>query len=309
MPNGAANYLTVVYRNSSLSSVIAAGGVYSTACSIVGTFGEFETTGAGSYSNNAASRGSASCDYLLSAAQVSAYNIDQVFSNAFPGYTSDTMWIDSAVLSAVQSSKTSQVLSSPATATASANATAIANAISSTSASSTCTPLGPSATLVVSQNATACQYSNVFSAISALPNDNSPYTIKIMPGTYTEQISITRNGKVTLIGDSDDPSDYRSNKVTIRCSSGQLTSADKDESTPVLSVNKTGTSPDFAVYNIDFHNTYPQTANTAALAADFYGIRFAAYQCSFVGFQDTLLANQGAQVFAGCYVEGSIDYI
>jgi pectin methylesterase-like acyl-CoA thioesterase len=63
------------------------------------------------------------------------------------------------------------------------------------------------------------------------------------------------------------------------------------------------------VYNIDFVNTYPQTANTAALAADFYGANIAAYGCSFVGFQDTLLANKGTQVFSNCYIEGSVDFI
>ncbi|KAH0315789.1 carbohydrate esterase family 8 protein, partial [Aureobasidium melanogenum] len=35
----------------------------------------------------------------------------------------------------------------------------------------------------------------------------------------------------------------------------------------------------------------------------------AAYGCSFIGFQDTLLANKGTQVFSNCYVEGSIDFI
>ncbi|KAH0361823.1 carbohydrate esterase family 8 protein, partial [Aureobasidium melanogenum] len=44
-------------------------------------------------------------------------------------------------------------------------------------------------------------------------------------------------------------------------------------------------------------------------AADFYGNNMAAYGCSFIGFQDTLLANKGTQVFSNCYVEGSIDFI
>lgn len=56
-------------------------------------------------------------------------------------------------------------------------------------------------------------------------------------------------------------------------------------------------------------DTYPQTKNTAALAADFYGANMAAYGCSFIGFQDTLLANKGTQVFSNCYIEGSVDFI
>lgn len=304
-PNGAAGLINVVYRNTALSSVIAASGVYSTACSAPGSvFGEFQNSGAGSYSNNIASRGSASCDYLLSANQVSAYTISNVFANAFSGFaSSDLSWVDSSVLESIQSSDAAQVSSASAVSSASPAASV------SGSVSSTCATPTPSATLVVSQSATDCKYANISAAISALPNDNQPYTIMIEAGQYNEQISITRNGKVTLIGESDGPEDYSQNKVTIQFSRGELTSAGKNEQTPVLNVKKTGSSPDFAVYNIDFVNTYPQTPNTAALAADYYGNNFAAYGCSFVGFQDTLLANKGVQVFANSYIEGSIDFI
>ncbi|KAG9841666.1 carbohydrate esterase family 8 protein, partial [Aureobasidium melanogenum] len=92
-------------------------------------------------------------------------------------------------------------------------------------------------------------------------------------------------------------------------SSGRSTSAGQDEQTPVINAKKTNDNSGLALYNIDFINSYPQTANTAALAADFYGNNMAAYGCSFIGFQDTLLANKGTQVFLNCYVEGSIDFI
>lgn len=307
-PNGANNYVTAIYRNSSLGSLIAAAGVYSTSCSVIATFGEFATTGVGSYSNNVASRGSTSCDYQLSADQVSGYTIDQVFANAFYGYAnSDTSWIDAAVLNAIQASDASQAAS--ATSLSSSTTSASSTSSSSTTASTTCPTPTPSATLTVSQNATDCQYSNITAAISALPNDSKPYTIYIKAGTYTEQLSITRNGKVTLIGETTFVNDYTQNQVKVEISNGQLTSANKDESTPVIYAKKSNDNSGLAVYNIDFVNTYPQTTNTAALAADFYGANIAAYGCSFVGFQDTLLANKGTQVFSNCYIEGSIDFI
>ena len=305
-PNGAAGLMAAIYRNSSLSG-IAASGVYSTACSVpMGTFGEFLTTGTGSYSSNVASRGSSSCDFQLSADQASAYSISNVFAASFSPYgSSDLSWVDSGVLSAIQGSDAAQVSSASISATASATASASASG----SASATCATPTPSATLVVSLNATTCQYSNVSAAISALPNDNQPYTIKVLAGTYNEQISITRNGKVTLIGDSDVPSDYTQNKVKIQFSRGVLTSAGQDELTPTLNVKQAASTSGFAVYNIDFVNTYPQTANTAALASDLYLTNFAAYGCSFIGFQDTFLANKGTQVIANSYIEGSIDFI
>lgn len=304
-PNGAAGMINVLYRNTALGGLIAAPGVYSTVCTAPGSvFLEFGNSGAGAYANNAAARGSASCDYQASVDQLSSYALKNVFANAFSGYAStDVSWIDSFVLSSIQSSDDAQVTS--ATAVTSSSTTASASGTAST----TCPTPTPSATLVVSLNGTACSYGNISAAISALPNDNQPYTIRIQAGTYQEQISIIRNGKVTLRGESDNPSDYSQNVVKVKFSNGQLTSAGKNEQTPVLNVKKTGSSPDFAVYNIDFVNTYPQTPNTAALAADYYGNNFAAYGCSFIGYQDTLLVNKGIQVFSACYVEGSIDFI
>ncbi|CAC9890619.1 unnamed protein product, partial [Aureobasidium pullulans] len=161
----------------------------------------------------------------------------------------------------------------------------------------------------VLSNATACQYGNISAAIAALPNDSKPYTIYIMPGTYNEQISITRNGKVTLVGETSFKNDYSQNQVKVQFSSGRLTSLSQNEQTPVINSKKTNDNSGLAMYNIDFINSYPQTANTAALAADFYGNNMAAYGCSFIGFQDTLLANKGVQVFSNSYVEGSIDFV
>ena len=156
-------------------------------------------------------------------------------------------------------------------------------------------------------NPTAGPYKNVTAAIAALPSDGNEYTIYVMGGTYNEQISITRKGKTILRGETSFENDYTQNKVTIEFSNGELTSANEDEETPVINA-KNNDGKGLAIYNIDFKNTYPQTANTAALAADFYGY-VQSYGCSYIGFQDTLLANKGIQVFSNCYIEGSIDFI
>lgn len=325
-PNG--NYTQAIYRNTSLGSLIAPSGFHSTSCGSIAFYGEFSNTGAGSYAANAASR-SKGCDVLLSASQASTFTIDQVFGNAFAGYSSfDTTWVDSEVLSTIQNSDSAQVaaasssvasssavsssslLSSTNSAVSSGSSSAVSgSSTSNVAASSTCATPTPSATLIVSQNATACQYSNVSAAIAALPNDSKPYTIYIKSGVYTEQISITRNGKVTLVGETSFTNDYSQNQVKIQFSSGRLTSLGQNEQTPVINSKKTNDNSGLALYNIDFVNTYPQTSNTAALAADFYGNNMAAYGCSFIGFQDTLLANKGIQVFSGCYVEGSVDFV
>ncbi|KAH0286515.1 carbohydrate esterase family 8 protein, partial [Aureobasidium sp. EXF-3399] len=354
-PNG--GLAQAIYRNTNLGSLIATSGFHPTSCGASVLYGEFSDFGPGAYAANAQSRASG-CDVQLSADQVSAFNIDKFFGNAFAGYTStDTTWIDSDVLSTIQksdsaqiatvsgsaasssatpsstvlssSASTSSVLSSSASSSSissssvlsSSNSTSVSSTVSSissvltgsntvsVSSSSSCATPTPSATLIVSQNATACQYNNISAAIAALPNDSKPYTIYIQAGVYNEQISITRNGKVTLIGETSFKNDYSQNQVKLQFSSGRLTSAGQNEQTPVINSKKTNDNSGLALYNIDFVNTYPQTTNTAALAADFYGNNMAAYGCSFIGFQDTLLANKGVQVFSNCYVEGSVDFI
>ncbi|PNS14722.1 hypothetical protein CAC42_1744 [Sphaceloma murrayae] len=321
-PNGLNNYTTAVYRNTSLANLIAAGGVYSTTCSVIATYGEFQTSGPGSYSLNSAAR-AANCDRLLSSDQVSLYTVDRIFANAFAGFSNaDTAWIDQSVLSAINTGAAAQLAvaggsagSTTSTSSTSSSSTSASLTSSTTSegmvspTASPCTAIAPGATLVVSKNATDCQYSNVTAAVAALPNDSKPYTISIQAGVYTEQISITRNGKVTLIGETPFVNDYTQNKVTIQFSRGVLTSAGQNELTPVIYSKKSNDNSGLALYNINFVNSYPQTANTAALAADFYGANMAAYGCSFVGYQDTLLANKGTQVFSNSYIEGSVDFI
>ncbi|KAG9945803.1 carbohydrate esterase family 8 protein, partial [Aureobasidium melanogenum] len=341
-----ANYTQAIFRNNNLGSLIAPSGFYGGSCNYAAFYGEFSNFGAGAYSSANAQSRAGVCDVQLSVDQVSAFTIDKVFGNAFAGYGSfDTTWIDASVLSAIQKSDAAQTaaissasVSSSSTSTSSVSSSSvsssyISNSASSSSAnstpssgsspsssasssttmsvssSSTCATPTPSATLVVSQNATVCQYNNISAAIAALPNDSKPYTIYIEPGVYNEQLSITRNGKVTLVGATSFKNDYSQNQVKVQFSSGRLTSAGQDEQTPVINAKKTNDNSGLALYNIDFINSYPQTANTAALAADFYGNNMAAYGCSFIGFQDTLLANKGTQVFSNCYVEGSIDFI
>ncbi|KAK5133832.1 hypothetical protein LTR08_007262 [Meristemomyces frigidus] len=311
-PNNAGSQ--VVYRNTSMASFIAAAGVHPTSSTYADYYGEYETTGLGAYSANSAAR--STYDHLLTADQLSSWNIGSVFANSFPPYaTSDLTWIDSTVLQAIQSGESAQATAVSSTLTASSTSSVLTSSLSASStsinttsvASSTATSSAcpASATLVVSKSPSACQYANVSAAIAALPNDSAAKTIQIQAGTYNEQLSITRTGKVTLIGATNSTNDYTQNTVTISYSSGQLTSAGLDETTPVINAKKTNDDSGLAMYNINFVNTYTQTKNTAALAADFYGNDIAAYGCSFVGYQDTLLANKGTQVFSNSYIEGS----
>ncbi|KAJ5678869.1 Pectinesterase catalytic [Penicillium macrosclerotiorum] len=293
--NGAG--MVVVYRNSVLGSFIAASGAHvdTTTQDGVNLIAEYSNTGAGAYSSNVATR--SQYVSLLDASELSDYSVAAVFAAAYPTYaSSDTTWVDSSVLAAIESADVITTTSIASAATSATTATSSATTTSAATATST---------YVV--DPTSGPYKNVTAAIAALPSDGNEYTIYVKSGTYTEQISITRTGKTILRGETAFENDYTQNTVTIEVSNGQLTSAGEDETTPVINA-KNSDGKGLAIYNIDFKNTYPQTSNTAALAADFYGT-VQAYGCSFIGYQDTLLANKGTQVFSNCYIEGSVDYI
>lgn len=259
------------------------------------TFIEGNNTGPGASTTSRASKVSILFDTSAFSAANVLGDISWVDTSAIPPFSGfpDRIF---PTTSSTTTSATSSATSSSTTGSASSSTTA------STTSSAAC----PTDTLVVKKETTnSCQYTNISAAVSALANDGLEKTILVYPGTYNEQVSITRSGKVNLIGNTTFANDFTQNQVIVEYSYGVSTSANQNELTPTLNSKKS----DLAVYNINFHNTFPQTKNYAALAGDFYGSNMAFYGCSFIGFQDTLLLNKGVQVLSNCYIEGSVDFI
>ncbi|KAF9464003.1 pectin lyase fold/virulence factor [Collybia nuda] len=165
----------------------------------------------------------------------------------------------------------------------------------------------PSGSVVVRGSGTQSgEFSTLQAAVNSLPNDSSARTIFIYPGTYSEQVSITRSGKLTIYGSTTDTTSYKSNSVTIThaLSAGQ---AGNDDLTGTLRVHK----DNFALYNVNVKNTFgPHTSSGGqALALSAYGTNHGYYGVGFYGYQDTVLAEQGNQYYGSCYIEGAVDYI
>lgn len=55
------------------------------------------------------------------------------------------------------------------------------------------------------------------------------------------------------------------------------------------------------MYNVNVKNTFG--IGSQAIAISQYGNRVGLYGCAFVGFQDTILAESGAQVYLRGYIE------
>ena len=122
-------------------------------------------------------------------------------------------------------------------------------------------------------------------------------------GTYKEQVYIpARKAQLTVYGYTTDTSSYGANTVTITQALSQDEVA-KNDLTATLRAHAAG----LKVYNINLENT--RGVGRQALAVSAQGDQQGYYGVKFIGYQDTILANDGNQVYARCYIDGAIDFI
>ncbi|KAK6509290.1 hypothetical protein TWF481_004048 [Arthrobotrys musiformis] len=153
-------------------------------------------------------------------------------------------------------------------------------------------------------------FQNISSAVAALKNTTAfPYnhgqTIFIFPGNYTEQVYIGKLlGPLTIRGYTCDSRSYADNQVTISYNLSRLTSGltNNDQTSTV----RLWTS-NVKFYNLNIVNTFGAGAQALALSAQNTDQGF--YGCKFTGWQDTIYANEGRQIYAKSYVNGAVDFI
>lgn len=180
----------------------------------------------------------------------------------------------------------------------------------------------PKHTLYVSKDAAVANFTTIQDAILSLPNNTDAYTILIAPGDYNEQLNVTRQGPLTLLGVSDRPwkgksysnIDYdtsSSNRVTVSWAMANHDSSGKIVDNAVTSVltvaptwesSKSGFGPtgwpvpdgtpfgceDFRAYNIDFRNYAADAADGPAHAAGISRANAGFYSCGLYSYQDTV---------------------
>ncbi|KAK8051753.1 pectin lyase fold/virulence factor [Apiospora rasikravindrae] len=212
----------------------------------------------------------------------------------------------------------------------------------------TCRPLAgcPPGTLFVSATSPQANFTTIQAAIASLPHDDTAHTILIAPGTYTEQLNVTRPGPLTLLGQTDAPfqpaspphADVRSdtdhaNAVTVIWSAANADSTGKltdNAYTSVLTIaptweaSLTGTGPtgfpvpadtapgsrDVRLYNLDVRNLAADRAAGPALALGVSYARASFYGCGFYSFQDTVyVGKRGRAFFYDCVVAGEVDFL
>ncbi|MBE3048191.1 hypothetical protein IMZ48_37935 [Candidatus Bathyarchaeota archaeon] len=132
--------------------------------------------------------------------------------------------------------------------------------------------------------------------------DSDATCVFLAAGTYSEQVFVEeRSAQFTIYGETDDTLSYAGNKATITSGKSQADGLNNDE-TATLRVH----SADFKLYNVNVDNSYGEGSQAVALSAQadsgYYG-------SAFTGFQDTVLANDGAQLYANSLIVGATDFI
>ncbi|KAF9695614.1 hypothetical protein EKO04_006300 [Ascochyta lentis] len=159
----------------------------------------------------------------------------------------------------------------------------------------------PSGCLSVGSSGT---YKTVSAAVTKLSTSStSAQCIFIYKGTYKEQVYVPPlKSALTIYGETADTSGFASNTVTITQGKSQDDSANND-----LTATLRAWSSNMKVYNINLVNTRGQGSQALAVSAN--ADRQGYYGCQFKGFQDTILAQTGNQVYAKSYIEGATDFI
>ncbi|KAJ4469233.1 carbohydrate esterase family 8 protein [Lentinula aciculospora] len=161
----------------------------------------------------------------------------------------------------------------------------------------------PAGSVIVRAGTTVSgEFATITEALASFPDSTSTQSLFIYPGTYTEQIDITRSGPLTIYGYTTDTNAYLSNSAIITFNSPANT-AGSDDASGTLRIHK----DNFSMYNVDVKNTFGP--GVQAIAISQYGSQVGFYGCGFYGYQDTLYANEGTQVYLKGYIEGGIDFI
>ena len=166
----------------------------------------------------------------------------------------------------------------------------------------------PRGTLLVGPLA---KFKSVQQAVLSLGNTTTPATILIQSGNYTEQVNVTRQGPLTLLGQTNCPNDATENTVNIiwHNATAGVTGYTFDNAytstltiAPTFNSSTTGSGPsgnpvpagtpfgntNFRTYNLNFINDFlPYSAGPAlALSMSYANAGF--YYTSFLSYQDTV---------------------
>ncbi|CCO27368.1 Pectinesterase Short=PE [Rhizoctonia solani AG-1 IB] len=146
-----------------------------------------------------------------------------------------------------------------------------------------------------------------YTSLSEALRDTSRNTYFVYADTYTEQVVIDRPNVQIYGQTSKDDLTYASNQVTIT-NNVPASVAGSNDASGTLRIRPAATG--VRIYNLNIANTYGKpVAQSQAIALSVQAGQFGCYGCKLTGYQDTLLANTGAQFYGMSFIEGAVDFI
>ena len=177
-------------------------------------------------------------------------------------------------------------------------AVVVATAVACTLTAARAEPVAEKVIVVAADGSGA--FRTVQDAIAAVPENSTARTrITIKPGTYTGPIVVPKSKRaITLVGE-----DAKTAILTYDKNVNEFIPPGHDKFNPGLHVR----GDDFRAENLTIANTSGDHGQ--ALAARVDGDRAVFKNCRLLGWQDTLMVNDGRQYFKDCYIEGRVDFI
>ncbi|URD84037.1 pectinesterase [Musa troglodytarum] len=145
-------------------------------------------------------------------------------------------------------------------------------------------------------------FTSIQEAIDSIPNNNTHWIkIHVAAGVYREKVNLSQSKRyVFLEGEG-------AHRTSIEWGDH---SPDRRGHGGKATATFTSSASSFVAAGIAFKNTYDGSVNIRqALAAAISGDKSSFYNCSFIGFQDTLFDRKGRHYFKDCYIEGVMDFI
>ncbi|KAH7418854.1 pectinesterase [Cadophora sp. MPI-SDFR-AT-0126] len=146
-------------------------------------------------------------------------------------------------------------------------------------------------------------YSTIQAGINALSTTSmAAQCLFINQGTFTEQVYIApRSAQLTIYGYTHDTTSYVQNKAILTYNNYSAVAGSNDAGS-TLRVH----AANVKIYNLNVVNTFTVGSQALALSAQASG---GYYGCSFYGYQDTVLANEGLEYYSNCLITGAVDFV
>jgi pectinesterase len=145
-------------------------------------------------------------------------------------------------------------------------------------------------------------YTNIQSAIAAAPdNGTNWFTILVKPGVYQGQFMIPKTKRFIRIIGEEMENTVLSWPYNVFDRKGMGITTYQFDPGMVVTAN------DFCAENLTIKNTSGDHGQALALRVD--ADRAVFKHCRILGWQDTLLVNNGRQYFTNCYIAGRVDFI